>query len=217
MTRVIRCSLAIVNIVFAFFQVHKSVVVLLIPKSHKLSDDVINLAAYFLLTTIAVITMLPEIKTHLYGLKKDDINVALSFSIAGLVCASFITIVLNLVGFPSNNINGMFSAVSAINGLIFAPIYEELICRLVIQSSLSRIHNTWAIVITAIVFCLLHFANKENISIESVLPSFGAYIVLGVVCGVSFWKQKNVIVTILIHVFWNVFVILSKLIFCFVV
>ena len=209
--------MAIANIVFAFFQVHKSAVVLLIPKSHKLSDNVINLAAYFLLTTIAVITMLPEIKTHLYGFEKDDLNMALSFSITGLVCASFFTLVLKLVGFPSNNIRGMFSTVSVINGLIFAPIYEEVICRLVIQSWLSRIHNILAIVITALVFCLLHFVNKENISTGNVLPSFAAYLVLGVVCGISFWKQENVIVTILIHVFWNAFVILSKLVFCFVV
>jgi membrane protease YdiL (CAAX protease family) len=111
--------------------------------------------------------------------------------------------------FASSPIEQSLSAKDPIANLLYvvvvsvcAPIWEEIIFRGFLLSSLTRYMPLWGSVsVSALVFALAHF------SIARLLPlSF-----LGVVMGVIFVRSRNLLACMVLHSMWNAFVFLELL------
>ncbi|KAG2489064.1 hypothetical protein HYH03_012500 [Edaphochlamys debaryana] len=88
-----------------------------------------------------------------------------------------------------------FSVVS-----LCAPIWEEAIFRGFLLTSLARYMPTpVAVIVSSVVFAMCHFRKQ----------TFLPLLVLGVVFSGVFIRTNNLIPPILLHSFWNVYVLLS--------
>ena len=89
--------------------------------------------------------------------------------------------------------------------LFLSPVIEEFLFRgmMIDLSNLSLV----AITIPSIIFSILHSESHEKIIIS--LISFLFYFVLGLVLAISYIMSKNILVSIIIHLFNNIISILS--------
>ena len=73
---------------------------------------------------------------------------------------------------------------------IFAPIFEEWLCRgMVLRGMLTRMKPGWAIVVSALFFALIHMNPWQALN---------AFII-GVVMGFVYWRTGSLLLTMLIH------------------
>lgn len=86
---------------------------------------------------------------------------------------------------------------------IFAPFFEEWLCRgMILRGMLRKVHPAWAIIISAIFFAIIHFNPWQGI------PAFA----LGCLFGLVYWKTGSLKLTILMHAVNNLTsVILSRI------
>ncbi|QWG06278.1 CPBP family intramembrane metalloprotease [Flammeovirga kamogawensis] len=90
--------------------------------------------------------------------------------------------------------NYEFSPLHLIGALILAPIFEEYIFRgIILNGLLSKFSNFWAIVITNVIFCIIHL---------SVNQFFGA-LFLGIFISLVFIKNKSLGTCIYLHFLSN--------------
>lgn len=83
---------------------------------------------------------------------------------------------------------------------IFAPIFEEWLCRgMVLRGLLTRMKPTWAIVISAVFFALIHFNPWQALN---------AFII-GLVMGYIYFKTGSLWLTMLVHFVNNGFAVIS--------
>ena len=83
-----------------------------------------------------------------------------------------------------------------INPIFFAPVVEEIVFRGLLQKNLLLKIAPWiAILITSVLFALIHL-NR----FEAILPAF----LLGICCGIIYYKTGKLIVCILFHSFSNI-------------
>ena len=88
-----------------------------------------------------------------------------------------------------------------IYAVLFSPIFEELICRKLILNQLNKHTNkNTSILISAIVFSVLHFD----------LVSLLGYVFLGIVWGYYYKKSNSIFVPIVSHFLFNYFIILIQ-------
>ncbi|WP_353049449.1 CPBP family intramembrane glutamic endopeptidase [Paenibacillus sp. ISL-20] len=88
-----------------------------------------------------------------------------------------------------------------IYAVFFSPIFEELICRKVIQDQLNKhMPNVISLIISALVFAALHFN----------LTSFMGYFFIGLVWGYYYKKTGNIFVPIFSHFLFNYFTLLIQ-------
>lgn len=85
-----------------------------------------------------------------------------------------------------------------IASVIFAPVFEESLFRGLIFSGLqvSRLGTVGTIVLTGLVFALLHAVQYDSGVIAQIF-------VLGIVFGLVRWKTKSLYTTIGLHAAWN--------------
>lgn len=73
---------------------------------------------------------------------------------------------------------------------IFAPVFEEWLCRgMVLRGLLTRMKPSWAIIVSALFFALIHFNPWQALN---------AFII-GVVMGYVYYKTGSLALTMLIH------------------
>ncbi|MGM1044733.1 MAG: CPBP family intramembrane glutamic endopeptidase [Bacillota bacterium] len=85
--------------------------------------------------------------------------------------------------------------------VFFSPIFEELICRKVIQDKLNKhIQNNISLVISAVIFAALHFN----------LANFAGYFFIGIVWGYYYRKTNNIFVPIMSHFLFNYLALLIQ-------
>lgn len=83
---------------------------------------------------------------------------------------------------------------------VLAPVWEELIFRGFLVSSLLRFLPPWGAVLTSsLVFAMCHFR------IQTVLP----LMILGVGFGTVFVRCKNLLPAMVLHGSWNVYVLIT--------
>lgn len=97
--------------------------------------------------------------------------------------------------------------------LIFTPIVEELVNRCAIGLLLEKFtsKNNYINIITTIIFVFMHIY-KMNLNIVSLLIYSVIYFLLGYACGYYYRKTNNIILSILIHFLWNLFMIIGVVI-----
>lgn len=85
--------------------------------------------------------------------------------------------------------------------VIGAPFVEELIYRVFLQGALLRITKSpWiAILITSIIFALMHRMGETPVPWHALLPIFA----VGIACGVAYERTRRVGVPIMIHACFN--------------
>ena len=84
---------------------------------------------------------------------------------------------------------------------IFAPIFEEWLCRgMVLRGLLAKIKPAWAIVISALFFALIHMNPWQSLN---------AFII-GVVMGIVYYRTGNLYLTMLIHFVNNGFAVIMS-------
>ncbi len=94
-------------------------------------------------------------------------------------------------GLMDQNPTHLFIAV-----VILAPILEEILCRGIILKGLLKRHSPWkAIIVSSILFGVLHLNPWQFVS------AFG----IGMIAGWVYWKTKNLLLPILIHMANNLF------------
>lgn len=82
---------------------------------------------------------------------------------------------------------------------IFAPIFEEWLCRgMILRGLLTKIKPAWAIIISALFFALIHMNPWQSLN---------AFII-GVVMGIVYYRTGNLYLTMLIHFVNNGFAVI---------
>ena len=86
---------------------------------------------------------------------------------------------------------------------IFAPIFEETIFRFGLYKKLNKKLNVFiSILVTSIVFALIHFYN-----IDEFIILFG----ISLIWHYSFYKTNNLIYPVLLHFFHNLYAVSDNL------
>ena len=84
---------------------------------------------------------------------------------------------------------------------IFAPIFEEWLCRgMVLRGLLTKMKPVWAIVVSALFFALIHLNPWQALN---------AFII-GVVMGVVYYRTGSLLLTMLIHFVNNGFSVIAS-------
>ena len=76
---------------------------------------------------------------------------------------------------------------------LLAPITEELVCRLLVIESFPREKGKIAVVISAIMFGLLHG------NLQQAIPA----IAIGLIIGLIYERSRNILLTIVFHIIFN--------------
>ena len=152
------------------------------------------------------------IKHGIKNFKKEYINDALSIVTLIIVTSSVLFLFLN----KSTNINSQSNETVSLmlfSTLIFTPIVEELVNRCAIGLLLEKFtsKNNYINIITTIIFVFMHIY-KMNLNIVSLLIYSVIYFLLGYACGYYYRKTNNIILSILIHFLWNLFMIIGVVI-----
>lgn len=98
---------------------------------------------------------------------------------------------------PDFSLNGslLYNTFTFISVVVLAPIFEELIFRGIILQTLSKYNKMFAIVVTSLLFGLLH------LNITQAIPAFFMSLILCYMC----LKTDSLLVTILAHAGNNFF------------
>ena len=88
---------------------------------------------------------------------------------------------------------GAYHIVFAVYGCIIAPVIEELICRGFVLGSLKKYSNEAAIVISAVMFAVMH----------GIYAQFPLAFLAGLVLGCAAVYSGSVTVTVLMHIIYN--------------
>lgn len=93
--------------------------------------------------------------------------------------------------------------VTVVSTVIFAPIFEEWLCRgMVLRGLLQKVHPAWAMVISALFFALIHLNPWQAV------PAF----VTGILLAYVYYRTGSLKLTILMHAVNNgTSVIISQL------
>jgi membrane protease YdiL (CAAX protease family) len=99
------------------------------------------------------------------------------------------------------NVTEIFNPVIGLFILTLAgPVVEEIFFRLILVSELTKKFPSYiAILISSVAFASIHVHHFELSEFIGVIPHFG----LGIVIGTYFYKTKNILFPIIIHVFMN--------------
>lgn len=171
-----------------------------------------KIVIYLIVLFIWIIVMKKYIKHGIKNFKKEYINDALSIVTLIIVTSSVLFLFLN----KSTNINSQSNETVSLmlfSTLIFTPIVEELVNRCAIGLLLEKFtsKNNYINIITTIIFVFMHIY-KMNLNIVSLLIYSVIYFLLGYACGYYYRKTNNIILSILIHFLWNLFMIIGVVI-----
>ena len=171
-----------------------------------------KIVIYLIVLFIWIIVMKKYIKHGIKNFKKEYINDALSIVTLIIVTSSVLFLFLN----KSTNINSQSNETVSLmlfSTLIFTPIVEELVNRCAIGLLLAKFtsKNNYINIITTIIFVFMHIY-KMNLNIVSLLIYSVIYFLLGYACGYYYRKTNNIILSILIHFLWNLFMIIGVVI-----
>lgn len=133
----------------------------------------------------------------------------------GLIALAFIG--YNLIGGLIQNgriaIHPSFAPVSLIGTVLFVGITEEMAFRGFLQNALmKRMKPMTALYISAFLFMLIHFpiwiTKGVFDSLLELIRSCITVYALGMLFGYSFMKEENLLPPILLHMLWNLMVLL---------
>lgn len=133
----------------------------------------------------------------------SGLSIAIAVSVATLAAAfamDFLNIVMppmpeKLEAMMSSMMEGPFW-VTILAVSVFAPFFEEWLCRgMILRGLLQRMKPAWAIVISALVFALIHLNPWQAI------PAF----VFGVIFGYVYYRTGSLKLTMLMHCVNNTF------------
>ena len=175
----------ITRVMIYFFQLH-------FVKSYCISVFI----AIFLIVLLTVWYIKKEGSLNTFGLNDIHWKIGLWTLMLGISQFIFITVAYgNPIWIPKSEITMWFFLYSFIP-VFYVPIVEEIVFRGIFQKHLLKKLAPWlAILITTIVFVLVHF-NR----IERMLPA----LMSGISCGIIYYKTEKLIVCILLHSFTNV-------------
>lgn len=108
-----------------------------------------------------------------------------------------------------------FASINIFYAIIGAPFCEEIVFRGWIQNALtSKIKPIYAMIITNILFILIHFPGYILVTKDFPNPlSWCGVFLVGMLCSSSLYKNKNIFVPVLIH-FINNFILVKLFEFC---
>jgi len=105
-----------------------------------------------------------------------------------------------------------FQMISIINSVLFVGITEELVFRGWILNSLLSRFNIWiALILSSVLFVLIHFPTWIYTGKLMAILTSGSFIqvfVLSIIFGISFIKSRSIFVPMMLHMSWNLFTIL---------
>jgi membrane protease YdiL (CAAX protease family) len=127
---------------------------------------------------------------------------------AFLLCISQFLLLIVFYGNPiwrSKNEMTMTLFLASFFMVFCSPVVEEIVFRGLLQKQLSKKLAPWlTILITSIVFAITHFGNVIN-----VIPA----LLIGIFCGIIYYKTGKLIACILYHSFFNLMGAISQFTF----
>lgn len=112
----------------------------------------------------------------------------------------FLLIFVPLVNLPYLFSGAKINIVLAIISSVFVGIMEELIFRSLLCRSIEQISDkNRAIVISSVIFGVLHLLNIGNSSLEYVLMQVLYAFAMGIAFSVVFYRTKSILICIIIH------------------
>lgn len=138
---------------------------------------------------------------------KYNLKLALTILLLPFIAISFFIIPTSLV----LKINNQFEYIDftrLLFSIFLSAFIEEIICRYFIQGKLFNVFKkpTLSIIITSIIFSLLHFPKPEINFIALI-----SYFIGGIMYGYTYYYFKNLIFPIILHFSWNFSQILYSL------
>lgn len=181
--------------------------------------SIVNLFFYVTLFVLYIVLFLPPWKrtlrhfvTHLPKMT-TSIVIGIISMLGTMFVMGYIYLILGVNEEPVNQVilemqltGPMFDRISLVLfAVVFAPFVEEMMFRLAGFQLLKRIPGIpmWGvIVITSLLFGMIHVLGDDIVQIVY-------YAGLGIVLGTVYYKSNNIIVPIVVHMIFNIFVTIS--------
>lgn len=185
----------------------------------KLAAFIPKAVIYIAIMIICAAVMHEHIINGIKSFKKEYLNDALSAVTIAFIVIGALSLAMKKIhgSIPKNSPPDKSLPLMLFSSLIFAPVAEELVNRCALFMILERpIKSAVAVnIICAAIFSFMHLFKMQ--SGFSVLLFFGIiYFLLGLICGGLYHKTNNIIVAILIHFLWNLFMTAGSLLRCLI-
>ena len=175
-----------------------------------LSEYISKLVIYLSLLVVWLVVMRDYVISGVKRFRKEYFNEALSIVLILGIVSAILFLPINRI-FPDNNLlQNKITPLAMFSALIFASIVEELVNRCAMGLVLEKIikHDLIINVVTAAIFAFMH-TYKMDFSLGILLVYAVIYFVLGYVLGHYYRKTNNIVLAMLIHFSWNLFMIIG--------
>lgn len=209
-----KAIIIVMNTLLAYFKVYSKVVKIIIPQNSTLISAVSEILVYTITTVVSVYMVIDIIIRDIKLITKRDLNIILSITVLLLVVSSVFSSLISAISSCERNYlepENYRLIILIFTAIICAPVYEEIFCRVVLFQIFKGVSVGFAIVASSFIFSVLHLSSMTHfISTQNVLNLL-IYFSLGVCCQVLYIKYKNIFYPILMHCFWNSFMLLGIL------
>lgn len=175
-----------------------------------LSEYISKLVIYLSLLVVWLVAMRDYVISGVKRFRKEYFNEALSIVLMLGIVSAMLFLPINRI-FPDNNLlQNKITPLAMFSALIFAPIVEELVNRCAMGLILEKFIKKDVVIniITAILFAYMH-VYKMNLEVGVLLIYTAIYSALGYACGYYYRKTNNIVLAMLIHFSWNLFMIIG--------
>lgn len=207
----IRYYIVIANFILAYTRIYKRMILSIVPDS-----ILAELLVYLFLTIVSVLLVRKDLIVDSNSFKPNDLKEALDYVLAALLCSAIFSVFMHDANRIDDNSNNLNSIIRAIRSVFFAPVYEEIVCRLapykIIKNIYSdKMNSRLYILLTASIFSMLHIINYSGSPVQQMVPYLCIYFILGVALSSAYLKKNNIVFCIMIHSLWNCFMYLGRL------
>lgn len=213
MTVYLRYFALIINFLFGCFQLYRTFIQAIIANRSGASEEVVTFLVYLVVTLLSLVLFFPEIRSGLQKTSKKDLREILSITVVTLLCAAGLQLIFQLLGVSHPQSAPTPSIYTVVISVVLAPIYEEILCRGIILGLTLRWtkHTGVSIVLSSVIYAMLHIdIGAQTPSLE--LINAAILLCLGLSCGISYFKTKNMIYPMGIHIFWNSFMVIPSIV-----
>jgi len=153
------------------------------------------LASYIILSRLYEKREITELKFHLFGR-----NAAIGF-LLGIILQSLVILVMYLNGgYSVQSVNPFLFVLPGFAIAFSSAIFEEILFRgIIFRLTEERLGSTIAIIISAVIFGLLHLLNKNS----NIYSAVSIAIQAGVLLAAAYIYSKSLWLPIFLHFAWN--------------
>lgn len=164
---------------------------------------------YIIIFIYSLIVFFPIWNDGLRNLKKIDINEIINVLLVVAILGAIIIIIFD--GSMKNGSTTKLDSSGVINKILiatlFSPIIEELYCRCAmffVLKNYLKVSDGICLLVSSLIFALFHYKSLIDGNINYVICYLLIFFILGSGCSYLYFKTRNIISPIILHIIWNI-------------